>query len=582
MAQSRGAAWPNRSPVHQDPVPFVPMRVNDSRRTDWWRHAVVYQIYIRSFADGNGDGVGDISGIRQRLPYLRELGIDAIWITPWYPSPMADGGYDVADYRDIDPLFGTLADADALLRDAHGLGIRVLIDLVPNHTSDRHPWFQAALAAGPGSPERARYVFADGRGPDGSEPPNNWPSLFGGPGWIRVTESNGQPGQWFLHVFAPEQPDLNWDNPEVHAEFESIVAFWLDRGVDGFRIDVAHALVKAAGLPDIPAEYLAGGRMPDGEHPHWDRPGVHEIHRAWRRIANRYGGDRIFIGEIGVHDPKRLADYLRPDELHAAFNFPFMDSPWDAKRLRTVIDETLDAHRGVGASPTWVLSNHDATRHVTRFGRPYSGIRDRVLDDALTTDLALGTRRARAAILLTLALPGCAYLYQGEELGLWEVADLPDALLQDPIWERSAHVVRGRDGCRVPMPWEGAAPPFGFGPEGSEPWLPQPTAWQALTAAAESDDADSMLALYRTALRLRRTLAGLGTEGFEWLPSPEGTLLFRRGDGIHCAVNLSAQAMPLPAESDVLLASEPVQAALSVEAMLPRDAAAWFRVPESR
>jgi alpha-glucosidase len=543
----------------------------------WWRQAVVYQVYIRSFADADGDGIGDIAGIRGRLPYLRDLGVDAIWITPWFPSPMADGGYDVADYRAIDPTFGTLADADALLHDAHGLGIRVLIDLVPNHTSDRHPWFQAALRDGPGSVTRARYHFEAGSGPGGDEPPNNWPSVFGGPAWARVTEADGTKGQWYLHVFAPEQPDLNWSNPEVRAEFEAVLAFWLGRGVDGFRIDVAHAMVKADGLPDLDPEHLAGVPVPPGEHPHWDRPEVHEIHRSWRRVVERYGGERALIGEVGVHDQPRLVDYLRSDELHAAFNFPYMGSPWVADALRGVIDRTFDAHRSVGATPTWVLSNHDATRPVTRLGRPQTGLRRRDLDDILPTDLALGTRRARAAILLTLALPGCVSIYQGEELGLWEVEDLPEELLQDPIWERSGHVIRGRDGCRVPLPWAGDEAPFGFGAPGSRPWLPQPAAWRAFTAEAESGDPGSMLSLYRAALRLRRSLPGLAGDAFHWLPTPKGTLHLERGDGFRCVVNLSGRPIRLPPGTEPLLASAALRRGL-----LPPDAAAWYRLAETR
>jgi alpha-glucosidase len=549
------------------------MKVDAGTGRDWWRHAVVYQVYIRSFADSDGDGIGDINGIRGRLPYLRDLEIDAIWITPWYPSPMADGGYDVADYRAIDPLFGSLDDADSLLRDAHALGLRVLIDLVPNHTSERHPWFQAALRDGPGSAARGRYHFVEGRGPNGDEPPNNWPSVFGGPAWARVTEPDGRPGQWYLHVFAPEQPDLDWSNPEVTAEFESILAFWLDRGVDGFRIDVAHALVKEDGLPDLAPEHAAGGQVPPGQHPHWDRPEVHLIHRAWRRVVDRYDGDRILIGEVGVHDQPRLTEYLRPDELHAAFNFPYMGAPWDAAALRNVIDETLDAHRSVGATPTWVLSNHDATRQVTRLGRRVSGTRRRELDDAQPSDLALGTRRARAAILLTLALPGCAYLYQGEELGLPEVEDLPEELLQDPIWERSGRLVRGRDGCRVPIPWAGDAPPFDFGPAGLTPWLPQPAAWRDLTAAAEGRDPGSMLSLYRAALRLRREHPDFAGDTCDWLSSPVGTLLFARTEGIRCAVNLSDAPMRLPANRRQLLASVTLDGD-----ELPSNAAAWFEL----
>jgi alpha-glucosidase len=544
-------------------------------RADWWRHAVVYQVYIRSFADGDGDGIGDIAGIRSRLPYLRDLGVDAVWITPWYPSPMADGGYDIADYRDIDPLFGTLADADALVGDAHDLGLRVLIDLVPNHTSDQHPWFREALAAGPGSPARARYHFSDGRGPGGDEPPNNWPSVFGGPAWARIAEPDGAPGQWYLHVFAPEQPDLNWSNREVRAEFEAILEFWLDRGVDGFRIDVAHAMIKAEGLPDLDPEHLAGAPVPPGSHPHWDRPEVHEIHRTWRRVADRYDGDRVLIGEVGVDDPARLVEYLRPDALHAAFNFGFMASPWSAESFRAIIDETLRTHRGVGAPSTWVLSNHDAMRHVTRFGRPSTERRHQEPVGPVQSDLGLGTRRARAAILLMLALPGCAYLYQGEELGLPEVDDLPADALDDPIWARSGQTIHGRDGCRVPLPWGGDTPPFDFGPRGSTPWLPQPASWRSLTAEAEARDPGSMLSLYRAALRLRREHPEFATDDFRWLASPAGTLSFERGNGVRCVVNLSARPIALPPDW-VALVSSAERDGDGDE--LPPDAAAWFEV----
>lgn len=553
-----------------DPSATTTVTLPAAAPPEWWRRAVVYEIYIRSFADGDGDGVGDIAGIRSRLPYLRDLGVDAIWITPWYPSPMADGGYDVADYRAIDPRFGSLGDAEALVREAHQLGLRVLIDLVPNHTSDRHPWFQAALADGRGSPARARYIFAEGRGADGSEPPNNWRSAFGGPAWIRVGEPDGSPGQWFLHVFAPQQPDLDWDNPEVRAEFEAILAFWFERGVDGFRIDVAHGMVKEDGLPDLPPEHIESD-LAIGDHPHWDRPGVHEIHRSWRRVADRYEPRRVLIGEVGVEDPDRLAQYLRPDELHAAFNFPYMATPWSAVALRGIIDDTLEAHARVGAAPTWVLSNHDATRHVTRLGRAYTGFRRRELDDILPADLALGTRRARAAILLMLALPGCVYLYQGEELGLPEVEDLPTELLDDPIWARSGHTVRGRDGCRVPLPWGGAAPPFEFGPNEARPWLPQPAAWRSLTAEAEARDPGSMLSLYRAGLRLRRGHPGLTGDSFRWLPSPDGTLLFERGAGLRCLVNLSTRPISLPTTGRLVLASHDLEGGA-----LSPDAAAWF------
>lgn len=540
---------------------------------DWWRSAVIYQVYVRSFADADGDGVGDIAGIRSRLGYLRELGVDALWITPWYPSPMADGGYDVADYREIDPIFGTLADAEALVRDAHDHGLRVIVDIVPNHTSSRHAWFRAALAGGPGSEARGRYVFRPGRGPGGMEPPNNWQSTFGGPAWTRVLELDGRPGAWYLHLFDPGQPDLDWTNPSVRQEFEAILAFWFARGVDGFRIDVAMGLLKDPALPDAPPwDHAAPGpaRVPPG-HPFFDQDGVHEIWRAWRRVADACEPRRVFVGEVALVEPEGLARYVRSDELHTAFNFDFLRCPWDAAALRTTIDGTLAALAAVGAPATWVLSNHDETRHVTRLGRATTGARSLLDGRREVVDLELGTRRARAAALLMLALPGGAYLYQGEELGLGEVEDLPDELLQDPTWRRSGHRARGRDGCRVPIPWSGDAPPFGFGPPGSTPWLPQPRAWAALTAEAASRTSGSMLQLYRQALRLRRDHRGFATGEMRWLPSPEGTLVFERGQGLRCAVNLAAEPLALPARRATLLASAPL-----VDDHLPVDAAAWF------
>jgi alpha-glucosidase len=537
----------------------------------WWRRAVVYQVYIRSFADGDGDGIGDIAGIRSRLPYLRDLGIDALWITPWYPSPMTDGGYDVADYRGVDPLFGSIEEADELVREAHEHGLRVILDIVPNHTSSAHPWFVEALAAGPGSAARARYVFRDGRGADGSGPPTGWGSVFGGGAWTRVTEADGRPGQWYLHLFAPEQPDLEWDNPQVRAEFEDVLRTWFDRGVDGFRIDVASGLVKDHASPEppphqpgVPSYVVAGDPLSDQE-------GVHEIYRSWRRVAAGYAPPRILLGEVHAASPARVARYLRPDELHGAFNFHFLRSPCEAARLRTVIDETIASHAAVGAAPTWVLSNHDETRHVTRYGRPFTGIRDRLLDDGQPVDEALGTRRARAAVLLLLGLPGSAYLYQGEELGLPEVEDLPEAALRDPVWTRSGHTIRGRDGCRVPVPWSGTAPPFGFGPPGSTPWLPQPPAWAALTAEVQAGDPGSVLELYRAALALRRTHLGLAGEAFTWLPAPDGVLRFEREAGLRCVVNLSAGAISLPPGRVTLIRSDAGDGD-----QLPLDASAWY------
>ncbi|GAA1211003.1 glycoside hydrolase family 13 protein [Pseudonocardia alaniniphila] len=552
------------------------------QRTDvetWWRDAVVYQLYIRSFADGNGDGIGDIAGIRARLGHLRDLGVDAVWINPWYPSPMADGGYDVADYRAVEPMFGTGEEAAALVDEAHALGLRVILDIVPNHSSDQHAWFREALAAAPGSPERSRYHFRPGRGPGGDEPPNDWRSVFGGPAWSRVTD-DGRPGEWYLHLFDAAQPDFNWSDPRVQEEFESILRFWFDRGVDGFRIDVAHGLVKSDGLPDLGLdEQTMLGPVERSDHPHWDRDGVHDIFRAWRRVADSYAQPRVFVGEAWVDSPERLARYLRSDELHTAFNFDFLRAPWEAPALRQAIDHSLDTVAAVGAAATWVLSNHDVVRHVSRLGRPATNGAGHSLTDlapAPAFDRELGRRRARAAALLMFALPGGAYVYQGDELGLWEVEDLPDEVLQDPTWTRSGHTDRGRDGCRVPLPWSGTTPPFGFSPAGAHaaPWLPQPADFAAVTVEAQVDDPESMLSLYRAALALRHEHPALGDGPFTWLPSEPGVLAFARGAGFACVVNLSDGPAQLPAGARVLLGSGPDAG----DGMVPPDAAVWLAV----
>ncbi|NJC72310.1 glycoside hydrolase family 13 protein [Planosporangium thailandense] len=542
--------------------------------SDWWRSAVVYQVYVRSFADGNGDGQGDIAGIRSRLPYLASLGVDALWINPWYPSPMADAGYDISDHRAIAPEFGTLAEAEAFIAEAHEFGLRILLDLVPNHTSDQHPWFQRALAAGPGSPERARYIFRPGCGTDGEEPPNDWRSVFGGSAWTRVTEPDGTPGEWYLHLFAPEQPDLNWEHPEVRADVERTLRFWFDLGVDGFRIDVAHGMVKAPGLPALGPDADGPAGPATANHPHWDRDELHDIFRHWRAVADSYPEPRVFVAEAWVGDPDRLARYVRGDELHTAFNFDFLRAPWRADHLRTVIDQSCATLGAVGAPTTWVLSNHDVVRHVSRYGRPQPDRPVHMLAELTATapDLELGTRRAKAAALLMLALPGGAYVYQGDELGLWEVEDLPEECLQDPTWRRSGFSDRGRDGCRVPLPWDGDEPPFEFGPaDAATPWLPQPAAWRELTAAAQATRPDSMLALYRSALRIRRHHPALGDGTLRWFDSPDDVLIFSRDPGFICAVNLGTAPVPLPAHAGVLLASGPLDAGL-----LPPDTAVWL------
>jgi alpha-glucosidase len=535
----------------------------------WWRDAAIYQVYIRSFADGNGDGIGDLAGVRSRLPYLSELGIDAIWFTPWYPSPMDDGGYDVADFRDIEPSFGTLDEAETLLAEAHALGIRVIIDIVPNHCSDLHRWFQAALAAGPGSPERERFWFRPGRGENGDEPPNDWPSRFGGPAWTRVTEPDGTPGEWFLHLYSSRQPDFNWDNPEIRAEFEDVLRFWFDRGVDGFRIDVADGLVKDPALPDLATT--------NGVSPFSDLDGLHDIYRTWRKIADSYPGDRILVAEMWLDDMSRAARYLRKDELNSAFNFDYLVCPWNASKFRTVIENTLEAHVSVGAPAAWVLSNHDVTRPVTRYGRPGDtgfAFADRLHGTPVNRDL--GTRRARAAALLTMSLPGGIYVYQGEELGLWEIEDIPDALRQDPVFARTKGADPGRDGCRVPIPWSGSESPFGFSPSGAatEPWLPQPASWATYTSESEAADPSSMLRLYRSGLALRRSESALGDGTLKWNDAPTDVLSFTRDPGFTCIVNFSGEAVPLPTHEEILLASDDL-----ADGLLPPDTAVWLRTP---
>ncbi len=475
---------------------------------------MLYEVYLRSFADSDGDGVGDLTGLRQHLPALAELGVDALWITPFYRSPMADHGYDVADHRDVDPLFGSLADLDALLADAAEVGLAVLVDLVPNHSSSAHPAFQAALAAPPGGPERELYIFRDGRGPDGGEPPNNWMSVFGGPAWTRVPD-----GQWYLHLFDPGQPDWNWDHPAVRADHEATLRFWLDRGVDGFRIDVSHGLVKDGELRDNPPGLMLdnSGFREDGEPRVWDQDGVHAIYRTWRAITDEYhardGRPRVLIGETWVRDPARLARYVRPDELHLTFSFSLLTAPWSAPAWRTVIDTERTALAAVGAPATWVLANHDVVRPVTRYGGG-----------------EVGTHRARAALLTLLALPGVAALYQGDELALPQ-ADVPPTARQDPTFARSGGTLPGRDGARVPLPWSGDAPPYGFTADGVDPWLPQPPGWAGLAVLAQAGDPMSTWRLLRGALALRRALPHLRGDELYWRDdAPAGCLAFDRTD----------------------------------------------------
>jgi alpha-glucosidase len=550
---------------------------------DWWRQSVVYQIYPRSFADSDGDGVGDLPGVTSRVPYLTALGVDAVWLSPFYPSALADGGYDVDDYRDVDPRLGTLGDFDVMAAALQAAGLKLIVDIVPNHTSDRHVWFREALRDGPGSRARGRYIFRDGKGPGGASPPNDWESVFGGPAWHQVED-----GQWYLHLFAPQQPDLNWDDREVRDDFLRTLRFWADRGVDGFRVDVAHALAKDLTEPYVTAAELADGPIGGGSNPLWDRDELSDIYAEWRAVFDEYDPPRTAVAEAWVPASRR-ARYASPEGLGQAFNFDLLRAPWDARLVVEIVRENLELALESGATSTWVLSNHDVVRHATRYGLPapirppdltqpgdpvaqawlLSGGREPVLDRAR------GLARARAATLLMLALPGSAYLYQGEELGLHEVAELEDADLEDPLWERTGHRVKGRDGCRVPPPWTSTGPSYGFGEGGSH--LPQPAWFADVSAQVQEVDPGSTLHLYRAALRLRRSLlARAGTseksaEAMTWGTACPGVVHVVRPGGWHSVTNMSERHVPLP-DGELLLTSGPLS-----DGLLPPDTSAWLQ-----
>ena len=530
----------------------------------WWETGVVYQVYVRSFADGSGDGTGDIAGLRSRLPYLKKLGVDALWMNPWYASPLRDGGYDVSDYRKIDKRFGTLAEVEKLIKEAHGMGLKIIADLVPNHTSIDHAWFKKALAGKPGGPERDRYIFKKGKGAKGAKPPNDWTAVFGGSAWEPVGD-----GWWYLHIFDVSQPDLNWENEEVRAEFDSVFRFWLDRGIDGFRIDVAHGLIKDRKFPNLGkvGALLESDRM--ANHPFWDRDGVHEIIRRWRKIVDEYE-NRMMVAEAWV-SADRLPLYLRPDEYHQSFNFDLLSEPWDAVGFGKVLSKSVKAAEKIGAASTWVLSNHDVMRHATRYGLakkanwrswPITGpVRD--------LDVELGNRRARAACLITMSLPGSTYVYQGEELGLPEVWDLPEEVLDDPTWLRSEGTEKGRDGARVPLPWKRKGKSFGFGKGGA--WLPQPEYFGEYSSAAQAGDPNSMLELYRKAMKVRRKHL-IDDQSFTLVePGKRKTVLsYQRGD-VLVVVNMGSRPVNIP-EGEIILASLP-----GITNKLPANAAVWLK-----
>lgn len=532
------------------------MTINPST-TSWWRNAAIYQVYPRSFQDSNGDGEGDLRGVISRLDYLKELGVDAIWLSPFYRSPNNDGGYDVSDPRDVDPRFGTMRDAEDLIEAAHSHGLKIIVDIVPNHFSTEHRWFKEALKSKPDSAARARFHFYDGRGEKGEIPPNNWNSIFGGPAWSRIVEEDGNLGQWYLHLFDSTQADLNWNNNEVREDFEQTLRFWLDKGVDGFRIDVAHGLAKEEILVDhrnpeglTRALRLDVSDMPRDEReslladvPFFDREGVHEIYRAWRKIFDSYSGDRMSVAEAWVHPSSRATRYVRSDELHQIFNFDFLIAEWNAEFLKSAIDKTLEEVSEVSAPPTWVLCNHDSPRLVSRLGGG-----------------SLGARKARAMAMLTQALPGGIYIYQGEELGL-EDADLPDESRQDPVFFRTQGADKGRDGARVPLPWQ-KGKSFGFST--GKPWLPMPESWINLDVASQEEKSESSLNLYRTSLRIRASHPALQkshsadvSQSIKWLKSPAGILAFRRNPNFVLISNTTDQSCTYDIEGELLLASSP-------------------------
>jgi alpha-glucosidase len=551
----------NTSALHADAAPGA----------EWWRSAVIYQIYPRSFADASGDGIGDLPGITSRLDDLQALGVDAIWLSPFMTSPQKDAGYDVADYCDVDPIFGTLADFDDMLEAAHARGIRVIVDLVPNHSSDQHEWFQAALAAEPGSAERARYMFRDGKGTQGELPPNNWESVFGGPAWTRIEEHDGTQGQWYLHLFDTAQPDFDWSNEEVREMFRGVLRFWLDRGVDGFRVDVAHGLIKKPGLPDYtpPAEADSMGGA-EADVPYWGQPAVHDVYRDWNTVLAAYPGDRALCAEAWLPTPDKTALWVRPDEMHQAFNFPYLQTEWDAAALREVVDESLRAFPAVGAPSTWVLSNHDVVRHASRLALTAENPQGHGIgpDSPGQPIPEVGLARARAATTLMLALPGSAYLYQGEELGLPEVIDLPADSRQDPTWFRTKGERYGRDGCRVPIPWTSEAPAYGFSETG-EAWLPQPAEWATLARDVQVGAEGSTLELYTALLSARRD-HGLGTGALRWLDGYGDDVLAFRNGGVTVVANVGTEPVELPGGARVIVASGPLDGGT-----LPADTAVW-------
>jgi alpha-glucosidase len=539
---------------------------------DWWRQAVVYQVYPRSFADSDGDGIGDLAGVLSKIDYLAQLGVDAVWFSPFYPSALADGGYDIDDYRDIDPTIGTLDQFDAVVEQLHKHGIRVIVDIVPNHSSDRHAAFRSALEAGPGSAERERYLFRDGMGTSGELPPNDWQSLFGGSAWTRVVEPDGAAGQWYLHLFTSNQPDWNWGSRDVQEDFLETLRFWGDRGVDGFRVDVAMTLTKdmSEPFPDWDrvrrGAFLLGGTddaFPVGQNPLFDRDDVMDIYTEWRTVFDDYDPPLFAVAEAWVA-PDRRGRYASADGLGQAFNFDLLSADWDAETFRSIIATNLAFAEANQTTSTWVLSNHDVVRHRTRYARHSPG--GSVGHTANDSDESLGLARALAAIALALALPGSTYLYQGEELGLPEVLDIPVDRIRDPSAViEDGRVISSRDGSRIPLPWTQDGKYFGF--SASDAHLPQPSWFGAYAASLQATDPRSTLSFYRQALRLRREL--VTDERVRWLDTGAGTVSFQRPNGWISVTNFGPGSVDVPpgevlVRTDGLAGREPLTADATV------------------
>ena len=543
-----------------------------SNDKNWWRQAAIYQIYPRSFADNDGNGIGDLKGVTAKVDYLASLSLDAVWLSPFYPSALADGGYDVDDYRNVDPKLGTLADFDEMLAALHGAGIRVFVDIVPNHSSNLHQWFKDAIAAEPGSGERARYIFRDGRGASGEIPPTDWPSHFAPSAWTHESTWGGKHNEWYMHWFAPEQPDWNWDNPEIEADFLTTLKFWADRGVDGFRVDVAHALKKDLSEPlrmRATMEYEAPQTL-DGTGILMDRNEVFEVYRSWRKLFNTYDPPRVAVAEANVH-PSRMPLYASEETLGQSFDFRFIDAAFSARTYKDCVSQSLELAKKNNSSTTWTLGNHDQMRYATKLGlHPIVDRNEWLLSNGQShpVDFEIGTRCSVAGNLFILALPGCTYIYQGDELGIHEVADIPVDQIQDPVYLRNHKQAKGRDGARVPLPWTQGGTNFGFG--AGTPHLPQPQWFGDFSVEAESGVAGSPLEIFRKALKLRRELQC--AEEITWhQTSSEDVLHFSRPNGWNCITNFKAHKYSIPA-GEVILASTPI-----VDGKISAGTTVWFK-----